>query len=264
MPELPEAERARKLAEQHLAGSRIDRVYAARDPIVFTGTSPRRFAATLKGRKVLAARRRGKHIWLELDKRPWPAFHLGMTGRFHAYQNSPRPNFCKLELQMRCGRRFAFTNVRRLGRIRLLDDPLQSPPMSKLGLDPLLDALVPKKIGGILAKRKAPLKAVLLDQSVFAGVGNWLADETLYQAHLSPHRPACTLNQDAISRICRCLRRIIRKAVSVDADHTRFPRSWLFHYRWGRNSDATLPNGAKIKFTVIAGRTTAWVPKVQR
>lgn len=264
MPELPEVETARRRAEKYITGKRIIGVYASRDPIVFQGVSSRKFAASLGGRKILAVKRRGKHIWLELDERPWPAFHFGMTGRFGFYhRQSERPKFCKLELGLSGGRRFAMSNVRRLGRIRLLEDPERCPPINKLGFDVLLDKLDVEKIGRILSGRTAAIKAVLLDQSVFAGVGNWIADEVVYQAGLDPHHPACQLSTEAVIRICRCLGRIVRKAVAVDAESARFPRSWLFHYRWDKNSQPTI-DGRRIEFDAVGGRTTAWVPQHQR
>src|SRR5947207_12813293 len=82
MPELPEVETARKLATRALAGRRIVEVATVVDPIVYAGVSPRRLAAALRGRRVTAVGRKGKHLWLELDRRPWPAFHFGMTGSF--------------------------------------------------------------------------------------------------------------------------------------------------------------------------------------
>jgi formamidopyrimidine-DNA glycosylase len=264
VPELPEVETARRLAEKHVKGQRIVGVYAARDPLVFAGVSSRKYAAVLKGRKVLAARRRGKHIWFELDGRPWLTFHFGMTGRFHIYREaSERPRFCRLELVLGGGVRFAMTNKRRFGRVRLLDEPLAVPPISELGIDPLLDTLKGERVGKILSRRSAAIKVVLLDQRVFAGVGNWIADEVLYQGGIDPHRAACELSADEVNRICRVLGRIVRKAVAVDADKRRFPAGWLFHYRWGRNRQGATIGGRCIEFDTIGGRTTAWVPSRQ-
>ncbi|MCH8211870.1 MAG: hypothetical protein IIB99_10945 [Planctomycetes bacterium] len=83
MPELPEVERGRRLVERVAVGRTIVKVRCARDSIVFEDAGPARMRKALLGRRVLAARRRGKHIWFELDKRPWPTFHFGMTGAFH-------------------------------------------------------------------------------------------------------------------------------------------------------------------------------------
>jgi formamidopyrimidine-DNA glycosylase len=265
VPELPEAEAARRLAQRVLVGRRIVEATAREDTIVFCGTSARRLSSWLRGRRVVAAHRKGKHNWLELDRRPWPAFHFGMSGGLHAYRRAEdRPPFWKLELLTDEGRRVAFTDVRRFGRIRLLRDPAGEPPICLLGFDPLEGLPPVADLLAVLRRRQAPIKAVLLDQSVFAGVGNWIADEVLYQAGLSPHRPAASLTPAEVSRLRRKLHAIVRRAVAVRADSDRFPLTWLFHHRWGRNADARTARDERIIHETVGGRTTAWVPTRQR
>jgi formamidopyrimidine-DNA glycosylase len=240
-------------------------VAAREDPIVFAGTSARRVAAWLRGRRVVAARRKGKHNWLELDRRPWLAFHFGMSGDLQAYRRAEdRPRFWKLELVTEDGRRLAFTDVRRFGRIRLQRDPAGEPPISRLGFDALEGLPGAAELRAVLSRRKAPLKAVLLDQAVFAGVGNWIADEVLYQSALSPRRPAASLTAAEAARLRRTLHAIVRRAVRLGGDSDRFPSSWLFHHRWGRNAEARTWRRERIVHETIGGRTTAWVPTRQR
>jgi len=264
MPELPLLEVGRRDLERHLAGRIITGVATVNDTIVYEGVTPRRFAAALRGRKVLSAHRRGKHLWLELDTRPWPTFHYGMGGRFHILEpGEPRPKHWKVELTAADGTRLAMTNARRLGRIRLLRDPAGEPPISRLGDDPLL-ALPPAKVlESRLRARRGPIKAVLLDQAFLAGIGNWIADEVLYQARLSPTRRGCDLSPTEVGRLRSCLRRIIGRAVAVDAESARFPRTWLFHHRWGKNPEARTARGETVRFLTVGGRTTAWVPDRQ-
>jgi formamidopyrimidine-DNA glycosylase len=234
------------------------------DPIIFGGLGPRTLAAALRGRRVRAARRRGKHLWLELDRRPWPAFHFGMTGHFSFYRDeADRPRFWKIELVTDDGRRVAYADARRFGRIRLQRDPAREPPVSLLGFDPLEGLPPARELAMHLARRKAPLKAVLLDQSLFAGVGNWVADEVLYQARLSPHRPARSLAPAEVRRLRHSLHGVIALAVSVNADSDRFPGWWLFHTRWGRRAGALTARAEAIVHETIGGRTTAWVPTRQ-
>ena len=114
------------------------------------------------------------------------------------------------------------------------EDPPHEPPIALLGFDPLEGLPPARDLAAHLARRKAPLKAVLLDQSLFAGVGNWIADEVLYQARLSPRRPASSLSTAEVRRLRDRLHDIIARAVAAGADSDRFPRSWLFHVRWGR------------------------------
>ena len=265
MPELPEVEAARVRLERALVGRRITAVATVLDPIVYTGVTPRRLAAALRGRRVRRAGRKGKHLWLELDQRPWPVFHFGMTGGFRFYEReADRPRFWKLELVVSGGKRVAFADARRFGRIRLQQHPEAEPPISALGHDVLLDMPELDELGRLLARRQAPIKAVLLDQGVFAGVGNWIADEILFQAGLNPHRPASSLSRDEVRRLRAKLIAIIACAVRVGADSDRFPRSWLFHTRWDRGAAAVTSRAERIRHETIGGRTAAWVPGRQR
>jgi formamidopyrimidine-DNA glycosylase len=264
MPELPEVETVRRLAERTLRGRRIAAVAVADDRLVYDRVAPRAVAAALRGATVTGAHRKGKHFWLELDRRPWPLFHLGMSGWFHAYRGGERPRFWKLEIATEDGGRLAMTDPRRLGRIRLRREPLAEPPLDGLGLDALDDLPSAAGLGQLLHRRQAPVKAVLLDQSVLAGVGNWIADEVLYQAGIDPRRPAASLDGRELSRLRAALAAVVRRAVDVGADDGRFPRTWLFHRRWGKKKDARTARGERIVHLTVGGRTTAFVPRRQR
>ena len=265
MPELPEVEAQRRRLQRGLRGRRLASVHVSEDPVVYAGRSAREVASALRGRRVQAVCRRGKHLWLELDRRPWPAFHFGMTGWFSFYRReAERPRFWKMELVTDEGRRLAFTDPRRFGRIRLQRDPAGEAPIALLGFDPLEGLPPARDLALHLARRKAPLKAVLLDQALFAGVGNWVADEVLYQAGLSPRRPASSLGPAEVRRLRDRLHSVVERAVEVGADSDRFPRTWLFHARWGRRAGALTARDEPIVHETIGGRTTAWVPTRQK
>jgi formamidopyrimidine-DNA glycosylase len=265
VPELPEVETARRRVERHLVGRRIAAVATVPDRIVYDGVSPRRFAEALRGRRVMAVRRRGKHLWMELDRRPWPLFHFGMSGSFEIYgDGAPRPRFWKVELVSDDGTCLAMPDPRRFGRIRLQRHPEREHPLASLGFDPLEGLPPVPALAALLGRRTAPLKSVLLDQTLFAGVGNWIADEALYQARLDPRRPASSLAPAEAARLRARLLRIVHHAVAVEADETRYPRTWLFHRRWGRDAEARTARGERIVHLTIGGRTTAWVPSRQR
>jgi formamidopyrimidine-DNA glycosylase len=278
MPELPEVEAARLLARRVALGRKVVRVWCAVDPIVFEARSPRAFSNALVGRRVRDIGRHGKHLWLELDRRPWPCFHFGMTGEFHApraratrlvssgtkdRQDAWPPRFAKLRLTFDDGGELVMTDPRRLGRIRLRTDPASESPISDLGWDALLGLPRPAHFSKLLVGRAAPIKALLLDQSFAAGVGNWIADEVLYQARIAPRRPARSLSGEEARRLRAALRSVIETAVAARADSERFPKSWLFHHRWGRNAQAVTARGEKIRHDTVGGRTTAWVPSRQ-
>jgi formamidopyrimidine-DNA glycosylase len=295
MPELPEVEAARRATQKVAKGRRIVEAHVADDPIVFEGVAPARIRRALVGRRVKAVRRHGKHLWLELDRRPWPCLHFGMTGGIHV----PRPpvggaarraalpagrivrlvsdgqvdrpdwppRFTKLHLRFAGGGELALADGRRLGRIRLRRDPATEPPISTLGFDALHALPTPARFHALLRERRSPIKAVLLDQSFAAGIGNWIADEVLYQAGIAPKRKAATLSAAEARRLRAKIRSVIGLAVRSGSDSDRYPRWWLFHRRWGHRRGgppATTVRGEHIRHETVGGRTTAWVPAVQR
>ena len=260
-------------------GRRIVRVWCADDPIVFERVAAVRLRRALLGRRVLAVHRHGKHLWFELDQRPWPCLHFGMTGGFHvpgrkgvklrSSGDKPRggewpPRFSKLRLAFDDGGELVFADARRLGRVRLRHDPSAEPPISLLGFDALRGIPSPRAFAALLRGRSAPVKAVLLDQSVAAGVGNWIADEVLYQAAIDPRRRASKLTDPELRRVREKIRSVVALAVRYNSDSDRFPRRWLFHDRWGKSALAMTSRGERIRYDTIGGRTTAWVPTIQR
>lgn len=277
MPELPEVERARRLIERVAVGRTIARLSCADDRIVFDGVLPRAVEKALTGRRAAAAERRGKHLVVSFDAGPAALFHLGMTGHFRVKDEPPivlassgkrpdaswPPRFTKIHFHFDDGGELVMTNARRLGRIRLRDDPWNEPPLSELGFDPLLDMPSAAEFDELLRRRTGVLKSLLLDQSFVAGVGNWIADEVLYQARIDPRRRATSLSPAEARRIHRELKRVIDTACAANADKEKLPRSWLFHRRWGKQTDARTARGEPIVHVEIGGRTSAWVPSVQ-
>mmetsp|Transcript_12377 Transcript_12377/g.20081 ORF Transcript_12377/g.20081 Transcript_12377/m.20081 type:complete len:537 (+) Transcript_12377:39-1649(+) len=267
MPELPEAEQGRRIAERHLLNKSIVAVWTAHDEIVFEGVQPQKFAGSITGRTVVKACRKGKQMWFELDERPWPTFHFGMDGNFVAYEDEEdRPRFCKCELLMDDGIRFAFTNVRRLGRIRLQKDPANESPVTELGFDPLTEMPLLEDFSALLQQRSAPIKAVLLDQRFAAGVGNWIADEVLYQARVAPQVPVKKLTAEQVEAIHRNLKFVVHTAVSLNANGDAFPSDWLFHIRWSKGTKIVpkTVDGHALAFATVGGRTSAYVPALQK
>jgi formamidopyrimidine-DNA glycosylase len=290
MPELPEVEATRLKIAKVAKNQKIKEVIAMKDALVFDRNSQSEIKKALLGAVITGAERRGKYFWLKLDRKPWLVIHLGMSGSFevdgeeawvHRKKTSkaktpvaaskkvkPRSRAIRLELILANGMHLVFKDPRRFGRVRLAKDPLHEPPISNLGFDPLFNFPTAKALYEILHKRKAPLKAVLLDQSVFAGVGNWIADEILYQSRLSPYRAAVSLTPKEVSTLRTKLLAIIRFAVKVSADKDHFPDTWLFHHRWSKGASKKnvmlTARGEKISYETVGGRTTAWVRDLQK
>lgn len=280
MPELAEVETVCRLMRRVLVGKRITRVEVVADALVFQA-SRKNVEDALSGRTVKAIGRRGKTFWIELaGAGPTVYGHLGMSGwirevgregtRLQAHGDAPlddengRPRFLKLLIEARGGRGIAFTDPRRLGRIWLGPDPADEKRVKRLGRDAFDDLPSPKELAALFARRKIPIKALLLDQGALAGLGNWLVDEVLYQARIAPQRLAPSLAAREVSALHRAIRTVVGHAVKVSADHRRFPRSWLFEHRWGGSRGSQQIGGHAIHRDEVGGRTTAWVPAVQK
>lgn len=279
MPELAEVETVCRVMRDVLVGKRITRVEVIADSLVFE-SSRRNIEDALAGRTVRAIGRRGKTFWIELAG-PGPTVygHLGMSGwirevgrdttRLQAHGDAPlddehgRPRFLKLLLEAR-GRAIAFTDPRRLGRIWLGRDPAEEKRVQRLGRDAFDDLPSTTELAALFARRKIPIKALLLDQGALAGLGNWLADEVLYQARIAPRRLASSLDAREVSALRRAIRSVVGHAVKVGADSERYPRTWLFTHRWGGSRGSQQINGQAIRREEVGGRTTAWVPAVQK
>jgi formamidopyrimidine-DNA glycosylase len=280
MPELAEVETVCRLMRDVLVGKRITHVEIVPDAIVFQ-SARKNIEDALANRTVRAIGRRGKTFWIELAG-PGPTVygHLGMTGwirevgrdstRLQAHGDAPfddetgRPRFLKLLIEARGGRAIAFTDARRLGRIWLGGDPADEKRVQRLGRDAYDDLPSSKELAALFARRKIPIKALLLDQTALAGLGNWLADEVLYHARIAPQRIASSLDAREVSALRRAIRTVVGHAVKVSADHERFPRTWLFEHRWGGSRGSQQINGHAIRRDEVGGRTTAWVPAVQK
>ena len=264
MPELAEVETVRLAVETGFRGKRIVTVICRQDPIVFDELGPRAFTGRLRGQTLIGTGRKGKFFWLTFDGGWSVLMHLGMTGWIEQGRFGQMDlRFARMQLEFEDETWLAFTDPRRLGRIRLRTDPLGEPPVSKLGFDVYLDDPGRDWFAAEVQKRKAPIKAILLDQGFTAGIGNWLADEILFQARIDPRRRGDTLTRTEARAIYRAMKRIVNRAVKLGADDTKFPNTWLFHHRWGKNAEARTSTGDPIEYCTVGGRTTAWVPTVQ-
>ena len=243
MPELPEAERARVELERAL-GREIVAV-DDRDTYVCRPHAPGELSAALVGRRLVSTHRRGKFLWVQTsDSGPVLGLHLGMAGRI-VIDEPPAPrNWDRFSLEFSDGGRLALHDKRRLGRALLEPDFSHvGPDAAEVGRD---------DFRALVGRGGAPLKARLLDQGVIAGVGNLLADETLWRARLSPRRPAGELSDDDLDRLRRELRAATRDAIRDGGVHTG--RFIAHRERGGRCPRC----GGELERGTIGGRTTFW------
>ncbi|WRX27363.1 Formamidopyrimidine-DNA glycosylase [Theobroma cacao] len=305
MPELPEVEAARRAIEENCLGKKIKKAIIANDSKVIEGVSASDFESSLLGKTIVSAHRKGKNLWLRLDSPPFPSFQFGMTGAIYikgvavtqykrsaVKDNDEWPSkYSKFFVELEDGLELSFTDKRRFARVRLLKDPTSVPPISELGPDALFQPMTVDEFTESLNKKKIAIKALLLDQSFISGIGNWIADEVLYQARIHPLQISSSLSKENCATLLQCINEVIRYAVEVDAECSCFPHDWLFHFRWGKKSgkikvevgadSSQFPSnwifhsrekkpgkafvdGKKIDFINAGGRTSAYVPELQK
>ncbi|KAB8339338.1 hypothetical protein FH972_022271 [Carpinus fangiana] len=184
------------------------------------------------------------------------------------------PRFWKFILKMEDGREAAFVDPRRLGRVRLIDAPASqmrnTSPLKENGPDPVIDAdmITPEWFKNTLQSKKVPVKSLLLDQAVLSGVGNWVADETLYHARIHPETYCNTLAEKETTQLREALLDVCKTACDVLGDSSRFPTDWLMIHRWSKakngKGSTKLPNGETLSFVTVGGRTSAFVAQRQK
>ncbi len=247
MPELPEAERARQQIERAL-GREIVAV-DDRDSYVSRPHAPGEIAMALIGHRLTAARRRGKFLWAETDGGPDLGLHLGMAGRIVVDEPPGPNNWDRFVLEFADGGRLALRDKRRLGRAVI------EPDFTHVGPDAFevsRDVFRARVGRGAMA-----LKARLLDQRSIAGVGNLLADETLWRARLHPRRSAGSLGEEELDHLRRVLRAATRDAIRKGGVHTG-------DFIPFRKRGAACPRcGTTVERATIGGRTTFWCPSCQ-
>ncbi|KAL0354826.1 UNVERIFIED_CONTAM: Formamidopyrimidine-DNA glycosylase [Sesamum radiatum] len=282
MPELPEVEAARRALEEHCVGKRIKKSTVADDSKVIDGVSPKDFVAALVGKTIVAAHRKGKNMWLQLDSPPFPSFQFGMAGAVYIkgvavtkYKRSAVKDtdewpskYSKVFVELDDGLEFSFTDKRRFAKVRLLDNPASVPPISELGPDALLEPMTVDGFYNSLTKKKIGIKALLLDQSFISGIGNWMADEVLYQARIHPLQTASSMSKETCATLLKCINEVTEKAIEVGADSSQFPSNWIFHSREKKPGKAFVDVffyfRKKIEFITAGSRTTAYVPELQK
>ena len=166
----------------------------------------------------------------------------------------------------------AFVDFRRFSRVRLMNCAIENirniSPLVDNGPDPNTDKDIVTRdwLAALCQKKKVPIKALLLNQANISGVGNWVGDEILFQARMHPEQYANTLSDDQITELYKQLMTVVDIAIETKSDSDKFPETWLFKHRWGKGRKAVyqMPNGDKITYLTVGGRTSAIVPSLQK
>ena len=209
MPELPEVETIRSQLAPRLEGRTIVRAEIL-DPRLTRPYDLFEVAEELEGDTVVAVERRGKYLLVRLESGLGLLVHLRMTGSFGFAPVSHE----RAVLELDDGSRVVYRDVRRFGTWLVLENAELEPYLAaKNGPEPLGPRFSARWLATQLARRKAPLKAVLLDQRVVAGLGNIYADEALWRARVNPLRPANGLTDDEVALVTRAIRAALRAGI---------------------------------------------------
>ncbi|KAK7415778.1 hypothetical protein QQZ08_012260 [Neonectria magnoliae] len=295
MPEIAEVARIVHFLRLHVVGKRIASASAIDDKNVFgkVGTTGAEVEAALKGKTVKSPEIASSLMTSFNSFRSCPQEARGSTsgwvhikGERTAYTNYYKkmkdediaqwpPKFWKFQFATEGspGVDVAFTDSRRFGRVRLVDCPgsliRKHSPLVENGPDPVVDTKIftEEYLRGKMRARRVPIKALLLDQTMISGIGNWVADETLYQAKLHPEQYCDEFDDTQIANLYKNIRYVCQTSVDKLGDSDQFPEHWLFNYRWGKGAKGAatkLPNGEKLAFITVGGRTSCYAPGVQK
>jgi len=263
MPELAEVEYFRKQWNAGI-GEKIIAVKLHSRKRIFRGTDPRSLVRHLTGRKLLRSVARGKQMLFEFSGANWLGIHLGMSGKLRTEPgNFLAQKHDHLVLEQ-AGRTLVFRDARQFGRVRFHHGTVEPEWWRFAGPELIARGFNQGFLDDFLRRHgRAAIKAVLLLQNGFPGIGNWMADEILWRARIRPSLRTGKLTVAQRSALLEATRRVSRESLRIIAhDLSEPPKSWLIHQRWKRNGLCPRDK-TPLRYTKIAGRTTAWCAKCQ-
>jgi formamidopyrimidine-DNA glycosylase len=260
MPELPEVETVRRVLHERYAGKKITAVAVGKP--TFYRAPPVAAIRALTGAVIKGFSRRGKYLVADLEGRPSVVFHLGMSGRITVGGESPHVRF-QMWIETEAVR---FHDSRRFGRVGCAIPPLGPEP-----LDAAFDA---DYLWKILRKRTAPVKALIMDQRLIAGLGNIYATEALHRAKVRPGRAGKSLSRAESDRLAEASREILRLGVesggaTLDDEAFLDPlgrpgRMQMGVMVYGRKACGTCGGPLLDTRRSIGGRASIYCPSCQR
>ena len=278
MPELPEVETIVRGLREPLVGRQFTAVHVGWEnliarprPELAEGSTVREFDRSLVGQSILGLKRRGKYLIFDLSGSRSLIIHLRMTGRLIiADPDDELDKHDHLIFELDDGRELRFNNMRKLGRVYVVDD--EKEVVGKLGPEPLDDDFAPTDFAALLSGRRGKIKSLILNQQFVAGVGNIYADEALFAARIHPERKANTLTTEEI----QCLHHTIRQVLiqGIENRGTSFSdyrdaegkeggnQEYLTVFR--RTNQPCPRCATPIERTVVGGRGTYFCPRCQK
>ncbi len=263
MPELAEVEYYRKQWDPGL-GYKVSAVQLHANKRIFRGSSTTKLQHSLTNSRLLRSTARGKQMLFQFSGDSWLGLHLGMSGTLRIEPAKFRPEKHDHLVFQQAKRALIFRDPRLFGRVRFhhgKDAPdwwAAGPP------DIAAKEFSAAYVADFLKRHaRAPIKGVLLMQSGFAGIGNWMADEILWRAAILPARKSGDLNGKERITLRRATRFVSREALRIIGhDYADPPKTWLIHQRW-KSKGVCPKHRIPLLRATVGGRTTAWCPRCQ-
>ncbi len=269
MPELPEVETIKNELAPHILGHQFTGITLLWEGIV-KKPSAEEFRSRLTGQKVTGLSRHGKYLVLTLANDDLLVMHLKMSGSLLLSRDSSEPpEYTRAVFHLDGGMRVFFRDPRKFGGVWLVKD--WKTAARNLGPEPLEPDFTPQVLAQRLKNRKAPVKALLCDQSVIAGIGNMYADEALFAARINPLRPGASLTPDEVKRLHRAIQQTLRAAIgNKGASIVNYyrpggePGTAHFEFKVAHGRGKNCPNcGTPIQRIAVRNRGTYFCPRCQ-
>ncbi len=271
MPELPEVETLVRGLRPRIVGRAILRVRLGKTDFM---DNPAEIERDLPGQRITAITRHGKFFCLTLENGREPArallVHLGMTGHLATFDpHQPEPKHTHLVAALDDGRELRYTDPRRFGRIAIFTTEQFNALLTKGGAEPL--TVTSADFCRALHARDAQIKALLLNQNVFGGIGNIYADESLWRARIHPARKASRVPLAQLKALHSAVQKILNAAIASRGssisnyrDAAGQPGEFqLRHRAYDREGQPCFRCRTRLRRTIVAGRSSYWCPQCQ-
>ena len=272
MPELAEVEFFRKRwSAGH--GAKVLAVCLHEGKKVFRGSSPALIKRKLTGATLLGSETAAKQMLFRFSGGGWLGLHLGMSGELRVEAPDYLPARHDHFILVQKGRQLVFNDPRMFGGVLFATGPKPPAWWTRIAPAILSKEFTVEAVAHFLKRRgRAPIKAVLLMQERFPGIGNWMADEVLWRAAIHPQRPAGSLTPAEVRALHRECQKVCRLALITIAGAGRYlpphlnahiPKSWLFWHRWEDGGRCPRTKKPLVR-AEVGGRTTCWSPARQK
>lgn len=257
MPELPEVETFRRFLEKHALNQVIKKIDVRDDRIL--EMDERKFINALLEKKFISSQRHGKNLFVKYNSQ-YLFFHFGMSGDFDYFEHKDdEPKHSRVLFHFENGKYFSYISQRLFGTVNIIKNPKEFIKEKRLGPDAL--NMTFEEFQQAIERRSAMLKSALLNQSIFAGIGNIYSDEILFQSHLHPKQKINELDDDQLKTLFANIKKVLKYGIKKKGRLNRYSKDCLIPHR---DKEGTCPScQGNIERFSLSGRHGFYCPNCQ-